>query len=68
MEGDTITMNDIYVFDHSAGRGPEGQVLGAIKPTGVRPAFTDRFIEADINLPAGVYGEGSVSPGDGWGR
>ena len=68
MEGDTITMNDIYVFDHSAGRGPEGQVLGVIKPTGVRPAFTDRFIEANLNLPAGVYGGVSVKPGDGWGR
>ena len=68
MEGDTITTNDIYVFDHSAGRGPEGQVLGVITPTGLRPTFTDRFIEAGVVLPAGVYGGSSVSAGDGWGR
>jgi pilus assembly protein CpaF len=57
MEGDTIVMNDIFAFDHSAGRGPAGETLGCIKPTGIRPAFDDKLIDAGIVLPAGIYGD-----------
>ena len=55
MEGDTITTSDIYAFDHSAGRDAEGRTLGHIRPTGVRPIFTDRLLEAGATLPAELY-------------
>ena len=66
MEDQTITMSDIYSFDHSTGRDADGRVLGRIKPTGIRPAFTDRLLDAGIDLPADVYGD-SALPAH-WGR
>ncbi len=56
MEGDVITMSEIYAFDHRAGIDANGVTLGRIHPTGVRPMFTDRLVEAGIDLPAELYG------------
>ena len=56
MEGDVITMSDIYSFDHRAGFDADGKVLGRIEPTGIRPKFTDRLKEAGIALPTELYG------------
>jgi pilus assembly protein CpaF len=46
MEGEVITMQDIFRFDWSA---------QTILPTGIRPHFTDRLAETGIMLPLGVY-------------
>jgi pilus assembly protein CpaF len=52
MENDVITGSDIYRFDHS----PEaGSPTGRIRPTGIRPTFTDRLREAGITLPGELY-------------
>ena len=67
MEGDTITTSDIYSFDRSAGQDAEGRTLGRIRPTGVRPLFTDRLIEAGATLPAELYGAGATGR-TGWNR
>ena len=56
MEAGTITMGEIYAFDHAAGFDADGHHLGRIRPTGVRPAFTDRLIEAGVALPGDLYG------------
>ena len=56
MEGGTITTGDIYTFDHAAGVDADGHHLGRPRPTGVRPSFTDRLIEAGVELPADLYG------------
>ncbi len=56
MEGEVITMSEIYAFDHRAGVDADGVTLGRIQPTGVRPTFTDRLIEAGVDLPAELYG------------
>ncbi|MGV8846224.1 CpaF family protein [Tessaracoccus sp.] len=61
MEGQTITMQDIFVFDHAAGVDNHGRFLGHTIPTGVRPAFAERFAEMGIPLPASVFG-----PIEGW--
>ena len=57
MEGDVLTANDIYAFDHHAGVDDEGRPLGRIRPTGIRPAFTNRLRDAAIELPAELFGE-----------
>ena len=67
MEGETITTSDIYAFDHSAGRDAEGRPLGHIRPTGVRPLFTDRLLEAGVTLPAELYRDVGDSY-SGWSR
>ncbi len=56
MEGGIITTNDIYAFDHHAGFDEHGHTLGRIQPTGVRPHFTDRLVEAGVVLPTELYG------------
>jgi pilus assembly protein CpaF len=56
MEGQTVTMQDAFVFDYSAGVDASGRFLGKPVPTGVRPRFTDRFAELGISLSPRVFG------------
>jgi pilus assembly protein CpaF len=54
MEGDVIVMSDIFAFEQ---QGMEaGRVIGRLKPTGIRPKFTERIEQANIHLPAGIFG------------
>ena len=57
MEGETITMQDIFKFEHE-GVDADGRVLGALKPTGIRPSFDKMFETAGITLPVDLYGTG----------
>lgn len=50
MEGDTIVMQDVFLFDFSAGVDAHGRFLGSAVPTGIRPRFSDRFEEMGINF------------------
>ena len=56
MEGDVITMTDIFVFEQSGYE--EGKVVGRIRPTGLRPKFIDKIEAAGIHLPASIFGIG----------
>lgn len=56
MEGQTITTQDIFLFDYGAGVSQDGHFLGQTVPTGVRPLFSDRFEELGIRLSPGVFG------------
>jgi len=54
MEGDVVTMQDIFAFDR-AGMGEGGKVLGHFRATGIRPKFVDKFRAFGISLPAGLF-------------
>jgi pilus assembly protein CpaF len=54
MEGDVITMQEIFVFER-AGIGENGEVLGRFRPTGIRPRFADRLLVAGIKLPTNLF-------------
>ena len=56
MEGQMVTLQDIFVFDYSAGIGPDGTFLGTARPTGLRPKFSERLTDHGIELPAGIFG------------
>ncbi len=56
MEGDMITMSDIFEFEQTGIEG--GKIVGRIRPTGIRPKFTDRIEAAGIYLPPTVFGVG----------
>ena len=57
MEGDVVTLQDVFVFDFAAGRGRRTGVSSAQAiPTGVRPRFTDRFDDRGIVLSPAVFG------------
>jgi pilus assembly protein CpaF len=56
MEGEMITMSDIFEFEQTGIEG--GKIIGRIRPTGIRPKFTDRIEDAGIHLPPSVFGVG----------
>ena len=60
MEGDIVTLQDAFVFDYSAGIDASGRFLGKPIPTGVRPRFTDRFVELGIPISPAVFGAAPV--------
>jgi pilus assembly protein CpaF len=54
MEGDVIVMSDIFVFEQ---QGIEnGRIIGRLKPTGIRPKFSERIEAAGLSLPANLFG------------
>jgi pilus assembly protein CpaF len=55
MEGDTITLQDLYVFDQTGYEG--GKVIGTYRPTGARPKCYDQFESHGIHLPLSVFGK-----------
>jgi pilus assembly protein CpaF len=54
MEGDVITLQDIFVFEQR-GVGASGEVLGAHRATGIRPRFADRLKAAGVSLDPGTF-------------
>ena len=54
MEGDIITMQDIFMFEKT-GLSPEGKVLGRFRATGVRPKCWERRRAAGSNLPPEMF-------------
>jgi len=54
MEGDVITMQEIFVFEKS-GVGKDGKVQGRFRATGVRPKCCERLKAAGIVLPMEMF-------------
>ena len=57
MEGDVITMSEIFRFEQSGFE--DGKVIGRLRPTGLRPKFMPRIQEAGIMLPPSIFGIGT---------
>jgi pilus assembly protein CpaF len=53
-EEDVISMQDVFTFVRK-GIGPDGKVIGAFAPSGIRPKFLDRLRIAGIMLPADIF-------------
>jgi pilus assembly protein CpaF len=56
MEGEVITLTDLFVFEQTGLE--EGKIIGRLRPTGLRPKFMDRIEATGIHLPASVFGIG----------
>ena len=54
MEGDIITMQEIYAFE-KVGVTQEGKALGRFRATGVRPKLCERLKASGINLPGTMF-------------
>lgn len=54
MEGDTVIMQDVFVF-HELGIGEDGKVIGVMKGTGIRPKFTPKLEAAGHKLGPDVF-------------
>ena len=68
MEGDVITMQDIFVFVRR-GVGEDGKVLGEFRPTGIRPRFSERLAAYGVNLSSMLFSDhaaATADPARGW--
>jgi pilus assembly protein CpaF len=54
MEGDVVTMQDVFVF-RKRGIRETGEVLGDFLPTGIRPKFSERLLVTGIQLPMSMF-------------
>jgi pilus assembly protein CpaF len=64
MEGDVITLQDLFVFQQEDYR--DGKVIGRIVPTGIRPKFMPKIEEAGIDLPPSIFGLNPNGRFDEW--
>ena len=54
MEGDIITLQDIFVFKQK-GKDEHGKILGEMVPTGIKPKFMEKFEKVGITLPSDLF-------------
>ena len=54
IEGENVVLQDVFIFEQTA--YVEGKVEGRLRPTGIRPKFSEKFDAAGIKLPPGVFG------------
>ena len=54
MEGDVITMQDIFVFERT-GLNEAGKVTGRFRATGIRPKASERLAASGIDLPMSLF-------------
>jgi pilus assembly protein CpaF len=66
MEGETVTLQDAFLFDYSAGVDAHGKFLGKPVPTGVRPRFTEKFDDLGIKLSPRVFGAAEPAGARSW--
>jgi pilus assembly protein CpaF len=54
MEGEVVTTQEIFKFERH-GIDDDGNVMGELFPTGIRPSFTERLRVAGVPLPADLF-------------
>jgi pilus assembly protein CpaF len=54
MEGEVITMQDIFLFERT-GLGPDGKVRGRFRATGIRPKCAERLASSGVQLPMDMF-------------
>jgi pilus assembly protein CpaF len=55
MEGDVITLQDLFLFDYSAGFDEAGRSLGTLKSTGLRPKFLDKLAASGVTVDPTIF-------------
>jgi len=55
MEGEIITLQDLFIFDYSAGIDEKGKFLGDIKSTGLLPNFMGRLHDIGVDVPMEIF-------------
>jgi pilus assembly protein CpaF len=56
MEGEIVTLQDIFVFE-KRGLNPDGKVVGRFAATGIRPKFYEKLLSAGIKLRPDLFDE-----------
>jgi pilus assembly protein CpaF len=55
MEGDVITLQDVFTFDFRAGVDADGTYRGTLRGTGLRPRFAERLADRGLPLPPETF-------------
>ncbi|MDH5614956.1 MAG: CpaF family protein, partial [Acidimicrobiia bacterium] len=55
MEGEIITLQDLFLFDFGMGVDENGRYLGRLKATGIRPTFSGHLEDFGIKLPSNLF-------------
>ncbi len=55
MEGDVITLQDLFLFDFGMGMDDSGRVRGHIKSLGIRPHFLEKLEDQGIRLETEIF-------------
>jgi pilus assembly protein CpaF len=55
MEGDVITLQDIFLFDFKAGIDEGGRFRGSLHPTGLRPRFMEKMEDHGVRVPTSLF-------------
>ncbi len=55
MEGEVITMQDIFTFDYGAGQDAHGRFVGSLVSTGIRPRFVQDLHNQGVELPPDLF-------------
>ncbi|MDX6309228.1 MAG: pilus assembly protein CpaF [Nocardioidaceae bacterium] len=55
MEGEVITMQDVFAFDHSAGFDEAGHSLGSLRSTGLRPKFLETLAQRNVKFDPRLF-------------
>ena len=61
MEGEIITLQDVFLFDFGMGTDEHGRYLGQLKATGVRPRFTEKLADQGIRRGPEVFSSGDMA-------
>jgi pilus assembly protein CpaF len=60
MEGDIITLQDIFIYDHDAGWDEEGKAKGFLRSTGLRPKFLEKMEHANVQVDPMLFAMDSL--------
>ncbi len=59
MEGEVVTLQDLFVFDWHAGRDENGRFRGTLVSTGLRPKFLGDLDDLGVHVPPSLFINGA---------
>jgi pilus assembly protein CpaF len=55
MEGEIVTLQDLFVFDYKAGMDAAGKFRGSLISTGIRPRFLEEMASHGVTVPTSIF-------------
>jgi pilus assembly protein CpaF len=55
LEGDTVTTQDIFLYDFEAGYDDSGRAMGRLRSTGLRPKFLDKLAAQQVTVDTRLF-------------
>jgi pilus assembly protein CpaF len=55
MEGEVVTLQDLFTFDFKAGQNEQGRFRGTLTSTGLRPRFLEELNAQGVTVPMEIF-------------